>query len=345
MPAAGTTPSRSRPPRPRPSAASLSGDLTWLRVAGNRIVSSDGTPVVLRGVNLTDHETELDRLTAYLDWGANVVRVAIDRDRVLGASAALDDGYLGGLDAVIETAAQAGAYTIVSLRSLGELTAFGTLPDGSVNPVAPQPDADSIGMWRIVGERYEAEPAVLYDLFAAPHARLPDDLTGFDTSWALWSTWVQFMVAELRTAHPRALCIASGLDWGRDLSGFPVPGLNGDPLVNLAYGTVVAPGRGGDPAAVTLAARRLPMLVTEWTPGLSGQSIGSESTTARLAGAGIGWVAAGRLVREHQGQLVPTDAGMTVQRALARSPAPSVGTPPGGVQGWIADWRQSHGDR
>jgi hypothetical protein len=98
---------------------------------------------------------------------------------------------------------------------LDDVTVFGTRPgpggERLPNFIAPMPDYDSIGMWRVLGERYASEPAVLFDLYTAPHPPLEDDLSGFTSDWDLWTLWVQVIAADLRRLHPRALIFVSGL--------------------------------------------------------------------------------------------------------------------------------------
>lgn len=319
----------------------LSGALPWLRATGSRIATPGGEPVVLRGVNLLGldaagphpergfaagagiSEATVD---AALGWGGNVIRLAINRDRVLNGYGRFGPWeYLADLDRVIERAASRGAYTLLSLRRLDDFTVFGTRPgpDGaeSLNFIAPQPDYDTIGMWRILGERYADEPAVLFDLFTSPHAALGDDLTGFDTDWPLWSFWVRLMVADLRRVHPRALCFVSGLDWATDLSGLPVIGTGGRPIPNLVYAAHLTPRQGGlKPPALALA-RKHPLFVSEWGGGPADTAWG-ERMARTFRAEGFGWTAAHwnaepLLARTVGGRVLPTPFGAVVRRALA----------------------------
>ena len=341
-PAAPAAPAREPLNDPIPSGA-LSGSLPWLRVEGARLVTISGHPVTLRGVNVPGlgppgQERDLvaagmdePGLEAILGLGGNAVRVPIDRDRVLvgaGESSPLD--HLAGLDRIVEQVASHGSYTVLSLRTLGDVT-FGTLPDGSgdrvPNPLAPQPDYDCIGLWRALGERYSDEPAVLFDLFAAPHAALPDDLTGMDADWERWSLWVRLAVAEVHRAHPRAVCIVAGLDWGTDLGGFPILGTANEPIPNLVYGATVAADR--PEPALRAVARRLPILVTE----LDAPASTFAARAATLAGLGIGWIAAARIDRPfvapaRGGRLEPTVLGSSIRRVMTAIPERPLVEPP-----------------
>jgi hypothetical protein len=292
-----------------------------------------GDPVVLRGVGLVRRDApsidgepdpgQADVLDGLLGLGPQVLRLAIDRDQVIGASATSDPiAYLAMIDDVVSRASAAGCYTMLSLRRLGSIT-FGTLPDPSglrvPNPIAPQPDHDALGMWRTLGQRYADEPAVLFELFAAPHRALPDDITGMDTDWQRWSLFVRLAVAELHRAHPRALCVATGLEWGTDLSGFPVRGTADEPIPNLVYGARIVEG-GAEPP-LRAVARRLALLVTE----LDCPAASLNAKVASLASLGVGWIVADRPDRPllgvvRRGRREPTGLGTAVRRAFASVP-------------------------
>ncbi len=319
---------------PIPSGV-LSGSLPWLRVEGTRLVTLAGHPVTLRGVNVAGlgppdrgHDlvaAGLDEagLEALLALGAGTVRVPIDRDRLLvgdGDRSGLD--HLAELDRVIDQVASAGAYTILSLRTLGDAT-FGTVADGSggliPNLIAPQPDFDCIGLWSRLGERYASEPAVLFDLFAAPHAALPDDPSGTDTDWDRWALWIRLTVARLRLVHPRAVSIVAGLEWGTDLGGFPVLGTANEPIPNLVYGATLSADRPDPPLRVL--ASRLPILVTEFETAAAAAAV----RAASLAAMGVGWIVAARPDRPlvaavRGGRFEPTVLGTSIRRAIAAIP-------------------------
>ena len=319
---------------PIPSGT-LSGSLPWLRVAGTQLETIGGHPVTFRGASVLGlgppgqardpADAGLDKagLETLLGLGLGVVRVPLDRDRYLvGAGGRSATEHLAELDTVVDRVAGHGAYTILSLETLGDAT-FGTLPDGSggrrPNPIAPRPDYESVALWRTLADRYADEPAVLFDLFAAPHARLSDDPTEIETDWEHWAVWVRFVVAEIRRVHPRAVCIVAGLAWATDLSGFPILGTANEPIPNIVYGAAMT---GARPAAQLQAfATRLPILVTEFEAPAALVAV----RAAALAALGIGWIAAARPDRplfasSRAGRLEPTTLGTSIQRALIAIP-------------------------
>jgi hypothetical protein len=309
-------------------------------VTGNQITTVGGAPVLLRGVSLLglDHsaphedkgfaagagitEQTIDEI---LTWGANVIRIAINRTRVISGSGGFSaSSYLEDIRWMVARAAAGGAYTMLSLRRLDDSTIFGTVPGSAVpNWIAPQPDYDSIGMWRLLGEYFTSEPAVLYDLYAAPHTALPDDITGFDSDWNRWTVWTNMMIAELRTQNPRALCVVNGMDWGTDVRGFPLIGTSVLPIPNVVYGIRHFPRKGVRWPAVHRLAYRHPVFATEWGGGNSDALWGSYAAQL-LRAEGIGWTAAHwngdpPLTQRVQNRFTPTLFGNVVRHALAVS--------------------------
>jgi hypothetical protein len=324
-------------------SGTLSGALPWLRVTGNQVTNIEGEPVLLRGVSLLGLDSALphdergfaagagitpETIDDILSWGVNVIRVAINRARVISGSGAFSAWqYLDDLKWIVERAAAGGAYTLLSLRRLDDSTVFGTLPGPGgtrvPNTIAPQPDYDSIGMWRLLGEYFAGEPAVLFDLYAAPHAALPDDLTGFDSDWERWTLWIDMMVAELRSQHPRALCFVTGLDWGTDISRFPILGTSACPIPNVVYGVRHSPQKGVSWPSLRKLAYRHPLFVTEWGGG-DNHVLWGNYTAQLLRAEAIGWTAAHwnvetPLSQRVQNRLVATPFGNVVRHSLAVS--------------------------
>src|SRR5262249_20291076 len=132
---------RQQPEAPTPvlqariPSGTLSGTLPWLRTHGRAMVTLEGAGVVLRGISLRGLHTAARgggfagaaALDETLAWGPTVLRVAINRSRVLGSSGQLRaPGYFEAIDAIVARAAQDGAYTMLSLDRLDEGTVFGT---------------------------------------------------------------------------------------------------------------------------------------------------------------------------------------------------------------------------
>src|SRR4029453_2030840 len=103
--------------------------LSWLTTAGNRIVTAEGTPRALRGINRSGLEyahpidgdflagarlsfAEIEEIVR--GWGARVVRIPFAQSRVLEATTSA--AYLHALDTVVDWVASCGAYTLLDLQ-------------------------------------------------------------------------------------------------------------------------------------------------------------------------------------------------------------------------------------
>jgi hypothetical protein len=253
-------------------AQTLSHDLRALKVQRNQIVVADsGESVLLRGVNRSGLEysspdgdgslakagiTEAEMDAIVIGWGANIVRVPFNQDWALSRSGYDAEPYLGALDSVVSMAARRGAYTLLDLQWLDATTRRGSNSDGTPNFVAPLPNQDSLSLWRQLARRYRDEPAVLFDIFNEPHDALPDDpvdligiapdgsffvLKDRTVDMAEWQPWAAAMIGTIRAEHPTALIFVSGVNWGFDHSGAPLPGID-----DVVYSTHVYRNKGTD---------------------------------------------------------------------------------------------------
>lgn len=245
-------------------------------------------PVRLRGINRSGLEyvasSGADVLAAagicagefdeILSWGANLVRVPFNQSHALGRREIDSDTYLKALDQVIELARTRAIYTLLDLQWLDSSSPRGDIA-GRTNFVAPLPDADSLQVWSQLACRYRDDTSVLYDIFNEPHDPLPDDpieLLGIlpdgslvplrlrRVDFAEWIPWARHLTAAIRSQNPSALIFISGIDWGYDLRGFPIQGLE-----NVVYSTHVYPGkRPSWKSAFGRLSRKHPVFVAEW---------------------------------------------------------------------------------
>lgn len=214
--------------------------LPALATSGNRIVRRDTRePVLLRGVNRSGFEyaddpgiTEEEIAQIVNGWKANIIRLPFNQQRVFD----LGEAYLRRIDQVIEWAAGLGAYTLLDLQWL-------------VDEIAPLPDQQSPRLWRMLADRYYANPAVLYDLYNEPH----------DVGVADWNYWATLLTDTIRSVHINSLVFVSGMDWGYDLRGVHVD------APDIVYSTHVYPEKQGKwkDAFGRIAARR-PVFAGEW---------------------------------------------------------------------------------
>ena len=259
--------------------------LAPLTTAGVSIVNArTGEPVLLRGINRSGLEysslTQAGITAAEIEfivqgWHANVIRLPFNQDWALARPGYDPEPYLQALDFVIQTAAGAGAYTLLDLQWLDAATPRGTLPGGRANFVPPLPNLASVDLWRQLADRYRDEPAVLYDIFNEPHDALDDDATpllGIDAAGVTsplpaklvtmdqWQPWATHLIDAIRSRNPAALIFVSGVNWAYDLRGFPLPGVD-----SVVYSTHVYRAKGGnwDDAFGDLAQTQ-PVFAAEW---------------------------------------------------------------------------------
>jgi hypothetical protein len=231
-----------------------------LTVSGQHIVDAEtGRPVVLRGLNRSGLEYVQPGSTGFLasagmsereadaivGWGATIVRVPLNQDRLLnGCGGWSAEDYASELDTLVSWYAARDAYVLFDLHWLDDSTAFGLNRDGTVNRVPPLPDASSAAALAVLASRYRGQPAVLYEIFNEPHTPIADPFrperddpvivhvpaadgslrpcARRSVTMAEWQAWAPFLVRAIRDVHPEAIVFVPGIDWAYDLRGMPL---------------------------------------------------------------------------------------------------------------------------
>jgi aryl-phospho-beta-D-glucosidase BglC (GH1 family) len=291
--------------------ARLSHNLGLLKVAGIKIVDTQtGQPVLLRGVNRSGLEySEPDDagflsaagITGYeiryiaQQWGANIIRLPVNQDWALrGRKGYSGENYLSEIDRVVSWAAQCGAYTLIDLQWLDADNPFG--PNRQF--VAPLPNQYTLEFWNMLAQRYRDEPAVLFDLFNEPHDRAADDPyplwhpdgTQYPDWYRTvgmneWQPWARQMIETIRAVRPDGPIWVSGVDWGYNLTGFPLEKLN------LVYSTHVYRNKGDDwDNAFGRLAFAAPVFAGEWG-GEPGDVNWGRKLRKYMEERGMGWTA------------------------------------------------------
>ena len=301
-----------------------------LTVSGNRIIeASSGRPVTLRGVNRSGleycspdgdgslakagiTETEIDHIVN--GWRANVIRLPLNQAWALERP----EPYLAAVDWVIDTAAQRGAYVLIDLHWLDATTVRGVDHLRRPNFVPPLPDAGSLLFWQMLAGRYRDQPAVLFDVFNEPHDPLPgDDLVAGPVTAERWQSHARTLIEAIRAEHPDALIFVPGIDWGYDLRGSPIPGMNG-----VVYSTHVYRNKGIDwDAAFGNLANYAPVFAGEF--GGAGDDVEwGERLIDYLEARSIGWAAWSwsdwphLILKETGPRFLPTRFGAMVQSRM-----------------------------
>lgn len=207
-----------------------------LRVLGNHFVDAQGRPIRLLGVNRSgpeygcvapayqhlgffDGPTDRRAIATMATWRINAVRVPLNEDCWLGING-VPRRYSGGryraaISGYVDRLRAAGLYVILDLH----WNAPGaTLARGQ----QPMADADhSPAFWMSVARAFKDDPAVVFDLYNEAH----------DIDWRCWrdgctlpegwrTAGMQQLVDAVRSAGARQPIIATGLDWGDDLSSW-----------------------------------------------------------------------------------------------------------------------------
>jgi hypothetical protein len=196
-----------------------------IKVSGNKLVTADGTPVWLQGVNVCSLEwspkgenVEQSVKVSIEDWKANAIRLPVydgfwfgqgKPPQVRGNDA---QAYRQIVDSVVRMAAGQGAYVILDLHRFH----------------APQ-ERDT-AFWKDAAARYKNNPAVLFDIFNEPGG----------ITWQEWrdggtiqdkakkgaplpppfqSPGMQGLVNTVRSVGANNVIIAGGLGSAYDLMG------------------------------------------------------------------------------------------------------------------------------
>jgi endoglucanase len=335
-----------------------------LHVVGNQLVGPDGRPVRLLGVNRSGAEyscvappdqhlgifagpTGEQAVAAMASWRINAVRIPLNEHCWLGIQGApvhyTSAHYRSAIQAYVARLERAGFYVVLDLH----WNAPGTQQATEQQPMADLDYAPAF--WSSVARTFKDDMGVVFDLYNEP----------YDIDWRCWrdgctlpdgwrAAGMQALVDAVRSTGARQPVIATGTNWGSDLSAW------------LRY-------RPHDPAGQTVAgahvfdfsfcpqadcwtrsfepvARAVPVVVTEL-----GQRDCSDDFIERFMGwadaasisyLGWGWNPAGctapSLIQSWDGQ--PTPSGARFRAHLARTQVPPKGgkLPRGAVTGRVS---------
>lgn len=186
-------------------SSSDTSSLPWLTTSGNRIVTTDGDEVLLRGANVIHAEWQDDLNSAWeqraipelaAHWHGTVVSRGFASNPVTSG----DPRYLAMLDVVVALAQANRMYAILAWRS------------HQINASQPpRPDEEARRALATLAARYRGRSHVIYALQVEPH----------DTSWRTLRPLFETMVDEIRQAAApfEPLVLIPGTNWSRDVSG------------------------------------------------------------------------------------------------------------------------------
>ncbi len=204
-----------------------------LHVKGTQILTRDGQPVWLQGVNVVSLEWSAEgeqvmkaALVAMEQWGANIIRLPVAQKWWFGRGPGQKDGgaaYRQRVDAVVTLVANRGKYLLLDLHQFGA------------------PRQEHADFWKDAAATYKDHPAVLFDLFNEPHGmtwevwrnggevaarKKPGEEDAFVSAEekatiaeARRSIGMQRLLDTVRAAGARNVVLVGGLDYAYDLSG------------------------------------------------------------------------------------------------------------------------------
>lgn len=203
-----------------------------VQVVGNQLVDGQGWPIRLLGVNRSGAEYAcvdglglvagpIDRraIAAMAMWRINAVRIPLNEDCWLGINGVPrrygGERYRATITRYVARLHRAGLYVVLDLHWNAP---------GSALATGQQPMADldhAPAFWSSVARTFRSDPAVIFDLYNEP----------FDISWRCWrdgclvpAGWrtagMQTLVNAVRSHGANQPIVATGLDWGGDLSSW-----------------------------------------------------------------------------------------------------------------------------
>ena len=194
-----------------------------LKVSGNKLVTADGTQVILQGVNVVSLEWGAkgegilrSMKVAIDDWKANVVRLPVMDTFWFGQGKPPkvppndQEAYRKVVDDAIKLAAARGAYVVLDLHRFHA------------------PEQGAADFWKDAAARYKDNPAVLFDIFNEPTGITWEqwqkggtiekkDKAGVVTTFE--SPGMQGLVDAVRGTGAKNIIVAGGLGYAYDLSG------------------------------------------------------------------------------------------------------------------------------
>jgi len=233
-----------------PMAGAQVSSLPRLQVSGNLLVTSDQTPITLRGVSLCSLEWHkplilIDSVTnPVTGWGGNVLRLPIQpREwRRIGGEAYLKN-YL---DPAVRKCRTKGIYCILDWHQ-----------------IAPWQDEktqkDLENFWAVVAPRYAHDPNILYEVFNEPTK--PGHKT--TENWLIWRDTVQKWVDQIQKVAPQTPLLIGSPHWSQMTKFSAQYPLRGD---NLLYVMHLYPNLGDKDWDVLFgnAAKSVPVFISEW---------------------------------------------------------------------------------
>lgn len=189
--------------------------LPLLSVRGNKFVDPAGTPVLLRGLCLSDPDKlemqghwNREHFVKVKEMGAKLVRIPVHpvawRERTPAE-------YLWLLDQAVGWCTELGLYVMIDWHSIGNL-ATGVFQD----PMYDTTREETNNFWRVMARHYAGHNTVaLFELFNEP-TTYREQLGPI--AWSEWKRLVETQITMIRAANPQVIPVVAGFDWAYDLT-------------------------------------------------------------------------------------------------------------------------------
>ena len=259
--------------------------LPLISVRGNRFVDPQGSPVLFRGVSMSDP----DKLEMQGHWnrehfakakelGAKLIRIPIHpaawRERTPAE-------YLKLLDQAVEWCTDLEMYIVLDWHSIGNLKT-GIFQA----PMYDTSQQETYSFWRTIARHYAGHNTVaFFELFNEP--------TTFNNqlgpiSWEDWKKIVEEEIAIIRASNPQAIPLVAGFDWAYDLTPLRL-----NPIAAEGIGYTVhpyankrlQPWEGKWEEDFGFAAGKYPVMATEFGGFSMPPASGTQPTSATEPGA------------------------------------------------------------
>ena len=188
--------------------------LSRIIVDGNKFVTEDRTPIIFRGLNVSDPD-KLEKEGKWNErhfkeikhWGANLVRFPVHpkawRDRG-------KESYLELLDKGIAMAEAQGLYVIIDWHSIGNLK-----DEKFQRDIYETTLKETVEFWELMAKRYRGNNTVaFFELFNEP--TVMNGQLG-DCTWEEWREMVEEMIFIIRHNGGSAIPLVAGFNWAYGL--------------------------------------------------------------------------------------------------------------------------------
>lgn len=200
------------------TAAPLAGPLS---TSNSSILDATGRQVRLRGIQIEGLNSSPVQSTSALTqeisvahaWGANMIRLPLNADRLRQGSCRYDAGYLDEIRQLVAAATVRGMYTELTLETF-------TVGACGQWHLPTMPDRQSVGFWTTIASEFRTNPLVGFSLFNEPH-----DITGriWRDGGVVTYAGVRYRAVGMQTLYDAVrrtgannLVFVSGVNWSTD---------------------------------------------------------------------------------------------------------------------------------